>query len=520
MSSTADEDDPNFDDTDNVKKLEATLLECTTFLITNAAPVMNVKKEFEWLNGWWIQRFGPNNLVDVKAGITHSYSDLLFMNRCVLFTCGFAGSRNRALSRVFDIFELTTEMAIWSSNHQSGIKSREFYNEDRVHQFYCRIANYVTRFLFHAGPIRMLEQLTSAELTPSQILELQVPARLEKDYIALQYTAPVDTSASSLVTQELAEVGINRYTREDAERDRRKRLERKEEIDDDGDANDDDDIPPPSRGWLWRSGIDDIVHNFIPLSSRLFHQLALQSYLISPQHSTTMLAHTVTPVQYASVSTWLQEQAAHDYVGTEFTPQYRNLLMEMRLPTGAREHLLRSASTVNDATGAQRVLENELGSDMAHLLNRRVKQTDYKEVAANEKHEFHDVFVLCMFFYCVKQTVSHIDLLRQSFAYPAKLESFSRQSRFGHTRRPIMTYILGKWRIHNWKKEGGEEGDENDKWIAEWYVCANTTEMIFQWLYLMETQFEATTDQRDKLYPTTLKARDQWVKRVFDVTRE
>ena len=471
------------DDSKEIEKLTRIMREVCLFRMGQASSVMQVDDSLAWLTGWWVDQFAANNLVDKDQNV--SFADIQFIARCSLLACKYGAQP----AHLTDILPLTTELAIVSSRHSGGgVDTGHAHTIDTLHTLQCRVANYVHEYI-QMGTGEVCKQLKRLALTPIQLEELQVPDRLHAQFIALQYVAPPEVDENSLITRELADAGINRYTREDAERDRKKQMaEAKGE-------EAEEPIAEASRGWLWQRDIDAIVLNFIPLASRLFYQFTLEN-AVAPKEAEPATPITVT--QRSKAQSWLMAKTTMRYNGTDFPALFRDMVLEFQLPIGARQQTQRSIITRSDAsTSASTLMENEVGPDMAQLLSVRIARIGYETIAADPKHPLYDLLMFCMFTYTMKQSFQRIDVAKQSFVHPnaVRMDSFERKEVAGQMRRPVMTQLNHRWMIHTWWPDEDE---------ARWTVATDVTHMIFQWLSLMRSNvFQNHTDHRISITAAT-----------------
>jgi hypothetical protein len=482
----------DWDDREWIADLIRSMQEVQSSRMQGATTMMQVDKVLARVNGWWMEHYAANNLVEKE--LSFSFTDVLFMCRCSLLACKF-GAESPAVE---EIFPLSTELSIRSSLHLST--TSVFPGADEFHELELRVARYIHQHL-QAGPAAICTEL--AKITPLELLKLQVPDFLRSAYESLKYVAPTVQTDDSYIGAELNQAGIARYTAEDAERDRRKRIE--EEAEEKKEEQTTMELP---RGWLWQTDVDSVVVNFIPLASRMLYQLNLEHTLVPKAQ-----CQNATPVsvsQRARVHQWLMSTTSLEYNTTDFPKLLHEWAMEFRLPLGARVQGQRSTTTRADrfSTPASQLLENEVGPDMTQLLRTRITKPKPKDIASDPTHELFDVFFLCMFSYALKQALQRVNVLKEYFIHAnhAEYTSFHKRIHTGTQllRRPLMAYLQRQWWVQTWTTTTD----------SHWIRCTDSIHMVVEWWRLMHSPlFNGLTDRciglKSKL------ARDRWIEEVF-----
>lgn len=284
-----------------------------------------------------------------------------------------------------------------------------------------------------------------------------------------------------------------------------------------------DKAAPPGTIWL---GLDSntaaafthTVKTFVGFSSRVFHKIHFDAWILSRMRPRVLDANTVHDVMESAFKqealfTWLKSRSRMQ-VTNEFTIDFQKLAFEEALPMealygGVARHSARS----NRVTSASSLLDQECGF---HALNRvnTLTMEPMEKIAGDQKHELHRLLLLFMFSYEMRQSVN-VPFLETFCVTNQRTQSsktlqefFAKPIKWGQNQRPMLVELERRWcvldvvgverRSAPVNNNNSMEEDSNDKTVVtvedeapyhEFVPCGELYQALVYWVHLMRVKY-------------------------------
>lgn len=237
-------------------------------------------------------------------------------------------------------------------------------------------------------------------------------------------------------------------------------------------------------GYLFKMDKMDAVGRILPMACRTAAQIETERMLLNcfPIRQLRMKQHCTLKMQQWLV--FLSRYEPDDSFGTLF----REFVLELHLPLGARMRPKRRPATASNNDTAETLIEQELGIDLTQELLDQLLDVNYLALASDPDHRFHSCYLLCRFGHHFKQRLRR-DFLKHFYIAPTQLlwqkqRFFRKLAYFSIKPSPLITRLGGHFYLY-------------DKELL--YKCADAYDVLLTWLWLSKTGHNNCTEFQDRL---------------------
>lgn len=253
-----------------------------------------------------------------------------------------------------------------------------------------------------------------------------------------------------------------------------------------------------SQSFLFQQNSQILENTFIFKCSRLFHHWNFINYILYEyKHGTKIYTINETNLKFiigASSIGRLENMIKHYstiQIGERFFIYFRNTLLDLLLPCGARRSRFRMQSSRLAKIKPLTLLSNEYGNVIAAQLGAYVNVPPIDIISSDqEQHSPHAKWmypwlVLCMFAYIYDQYMNTTNFLQEYFISESML--FDQREWLIETtkhefrpRRPIICHINNEWYVQTINSMNNE---------LLWYKCSNSAHSILIWLKIIQIKY-------------------------------
>lgn len=217
-----------------------------------------------------------------------------------------------------------------------------------------------------------------------------------------------------------------------------------------------------------------ILSNFIPMASRIYHQLHLEQYVmnafaIAPAHHDVF---AYPPVALVNLKTIVIERC-NTNAGDSFLPLFAEFIYRWFLPMGASSMKYRSVHTETRKTTAVQLMEYELGMDVSQALYVLVNNTPLADIINHPEHELHQLLILYTFHHLMEQMCGvHFfdEFMIMSSELSMKHEQLRATHEYHARRRPRVVFIQQQVYVHD---------------QLRWYKCVDMVDALLKFITMM-----------------------------------
>lgn len=385
-----------------------------------------------------------------------SRTDVLFSLQCYELFC--TQPEIRRLSSATDVASLAAQLCLLACRHLPGAANRSI-DPTVVDRLRRDVACWVVRF----GSIPS-DQLISA-LTQSTDSEsrMQLSDSVCRRLVDAMFVPHLD---STLTRQELANrserkvlEAADKAAKEHGRLGADPSLIEEYQIEEDLEAS-------SQRGHLWLIDAPDrvtlselpvILNGFVPLASRIFHQIDTQIYILSIYPRAPLDVYDVFNYTPAARERLIERAVARCQLQSSdtFARDFRMFALGWYLPMGATLECERSIETRGERRPTEEVFSNEIGFDPTQAIGNMLRRP-LGEIAKNPQHEMYEILIFYAFasLFC---TDSSVDFLRHYCVLPVDMGRASTLKRLRAKtcevgfmpRRPVLIQLLGDMYIHD-----------------------------------------------------------------------
>ncbi len=374
----------------------------------------------------WMLHFEKLNL-EVLETNGMSGADLVFEAMCWSMWC-----EDPTISKEVNIQWLAqthATLVVWSCQHTK--ESREFWpTEDQYRALRRRIAGVVVHFLVQQDRFQVASKLEGDHLkftTLSMALSKAYQARKNPDSLVARKAASFAKRKAEAI-KELMARGEDTSTV-------------------DAELSDDVEIEE-AKGMLWRNDATELINTYVRLASRVVRKIEFDNQWV--KRWAVEASYQQPRFKKAAV------QGLYDWVRTrckteqpeELTEMFRDVASESFWPIGAETHKFRLRETRNDKETSQTLLQNEIGADLAQMLQE--DSLVRPSVTASDPHGLYwEALLLVLIQFSLFQTTK-VDWMKEYvILHPHTHDSQRRMIRLDHHNQidkcPVLVLAQRKW---------------------------------------------------------------------------